>query len=134
MFTWRHLRKMLGRWLPARRGFVFEEGLGRILLELAEREGRSVNGVASDLLSFALEERLSAEETLRRWYGLTAREQQVAALLCQGYSNRQIAAVLVISPETVKSHLGRALHKFGLRNKTQLRQTLIGWDFKEWKV
>jgi DNA-binding CsgD family transcriptional regulator len=132
MSVWSRLLQISGRWLPPRHGFVFDEELQGSLQELAEREARPPNAVAADLLSFALEERLAGEAYLRCWHDLTAREQQVVALLCQDYSTRQIAARLVISPETVKSHLRKALRKFGLRNKTQLRQALAGWDFREW--
>jgi DNA-binding CsgD family transcriptional regulator len=125
--------RLLHIWLPPRREFMFDEGVERSLRELAERESRTVNMVAAELLSFAVEERLSTEEYMRRWYGLTPREQQVVALLCQDYSNRQIADLLVISPETVKTHLRKALRKFGLRDKTQLRQAFAGWDFREWE-
>jgi len=130
--VWGWLWRTAGHWLPARREFVFEDDLQSSIQELAEREGRGVNQMAGELLAFALEERLSVEEYLRRWYDLTAREQQVAALVCQNYSNRQIAEMLVISPETVKSHLRKALRKFGLKHKIQLRQVFAGWDFQEW--
>jgi DNA-binding CsgD family transcriptional regulator len=130
--VWGWLWRIPGRWLPSRREFVFEEDLQNSIQELAEREGRGVNEMAGELLAIALDERLSAEEYLRRWYDLTAREQQVAALVCQNYSNRQIAEMLVISPETVKSHLRKALRKFGLKHKIELRQIFAGWDFQEW--
>ena len=44
---------------------------------------------------------------------LSPRERQVTALICQGYTNRQIACRLTISPETVKSHASSILHKLG---------------------
>ena len=51
----------------------------------------------------------------------------------RGCTNRQIAARLVLSPETVKTHLRSVLHKFGLRSKAELRQALAGWDFSGWE-
>ena len=74
-----------------------------------------------------------AENHWKRWQTLTPREQQVAALVCLNHTSRQIAALLVISPETVKTHVGNLLRKFGLPTRQELRQALAGWDFSEWK-
>jgi DNA-binding NarL/FixJ family response regulator len=50
----------------------------------------------------------------------TQREREVVALVAQGLSNGEIAERLVISPLTVKTHLGHALTKSGARDRTQL--------------
>jgi len=116
------------------RGFVFDEELHRSLLELAGRESRPVSEVATEMLAFGLADRLAKEEYYWRWRLLTTREQQVVALVCRGFSSRQIAALLVVSPETVKSHTRNALRKFKLRDKTQLRKILTGWNFGEFQT
>ncbi|MBU3060530.1 LuxR C-terminal-related transcriptional regulator [Nocardia sp. NEAU-G5] len=51
---------------------------------------------------------------------LTAREQQVAELVAQGLSNRQIAQRLVVSPRTVDRHLENILGKLGFSSRTQV--------------
>lgn len=51
---------------------------------------------------------------------LTAREQEVVALVGQGLSNDEIAAKLVISPLTAKTHVTRAMTKTGSRDRAQL--------------
>jgi DNA-binding NarL/FixJ family response regulator len=51
---------------------------------------------------------------------LTRREQQVAAMVAQGATNKEIAEALYVSEHTVKIHLGNILDKLGLRNRQQL--------------
>jgi DNA-binding NarL/FixJ family response regulator len=51
---------------------------------------------------------------------LTEREREVVALVGQGLSNDEIAATLVVSPLTAKTHVSRALTKTGARDRAQL--------------
>ena len=66
------------------------------------------------------------------WEGLSPREQEVVALACLGRTNRQIAARLYLSPETIKTHMRHAQRKFGVANKSELRALLVDWDFSGW--
>jgi DNA-binding NarL/FixJ family response regulator len=56
----------------------------------------------------------------------TPRETQVAAMLREGRSNREIAAELVVSPDTVKHHVGRVLRKLGASNRADAAAILSG--------
>jgi two-component system, NarL family, response regulator LiaR len=50
---------------------------------------------------------------------LTAREQEVLALIARGFSNKRIARELGIAEKTVKTHVGHVLAKLGVADRTQ---------------
>ena len=51
---------------------------------------------------------------------LTEREREVLALVAAGHSNEEIADELVVSPATVKTHVGRVMAKLDAHDRAQL--------------
>jgi DNA-binding CsgD family transcriptional regulator len=59
--------------------------------------------------------------------GLTEREREVAILVAQGRSNREIAAALVLTERTTKAHVGNILSKLGFSSRTQI----VAWAIEK---
>lgn len=51
---------------------------------------------------------------------LTNREREVVAMVARGLTNDEIAAQMVISPTTAKTHVSRAMTKLGARDRAQM--------------
>lgn len=127
LLDWIGLRQKSGP-----RYFEVSESLHVSIKTLAEHEGRSEQELLPDLLAAGLTQYRSAEELWLQWETLSERERDVTALACLGLTNRQIAARLSLSPETVKTHIRNILLKFNSKSKEGLRRMLAGWDFSGW--
>ncbi|MEU6792625.1 response regulator transcription factor [Nonomuraea wenchangensis] len=90
-------------------------------------QGVRVAARGDALLSPAITRRLIGEYVARRpgpspeaLGVLTNREREVTALVARGLSNDEIAAHMVISPTTAKTHVSRAMTKLRARDRAQL--------------
>ena len=113
--------------------FALDEHLHSALEDLAEQEKRPAEDLQADLLATAMAHRHANGDLWKRWQLLSPREQQVGALACLGYTNRQMAARLGVAEATVKTHIKNMLLKFDLHGKVELRMMLGEWDFSEWE-
>jgi LuxR family transcriptional regulator, regulator of acetate metabolism len=98
----------------------------RFQQQAAEQLARSASGVLGGLsgeiplLGFAEPAPVTPWQSKSELVSdLTRREYEVLQLMTKGASNREIAAQLFLSEETVKSHVKRILHKFGVANRGQ---------------
>ncbi|WP_218021066.1 response regulator [Nocardia crassostreae] len=103
-------------------GFLLKDvsalALGDVVRAVARGDAMLAPSVTRRLLErFTRSDRLTL--TVDRSEALTARENDVLILIARGLSNAEIASELVISEQTVKTHVGRILDKLGLRDRTQ---------------
>jgi predicted ATPase/DNA-binding CsgD family transcriptional regulator len=56
----------------------------------------------------------------KKFGGLTGREREVAELIAEGKSNREIAEALVVTVRTVEAHITRILDKLGFKSRTEI--------------
>jgi predicted ATPase/DNA-binding CsgD family transcriptional regulator len=87
---------------------------GRALtLEQAIEEATAPQATQDNVMSRAVTPTASMSQ-------LTRREREVAVLVAQGLSNRQIAMSLVVSERTVHGHVASILSKLGYRSRAQI--------------
>ena len=104
-------------------GFLLKDASRAQLLE-AVRTVHSGDGLLSPAITRRLIEYVAARAAPREppaalLEELTPREREILVLVARGLSNAEIAARLVISEATVKSHVGAMLMKLALRDRVQ---------------
>jgi len=67
----------------------------------------------------------SVRRDKEKHHGLTAREREVAALIAQGKSNREIAETLVLSERTIEGHVSNVFNKLGFTARTQIAAWVV---------
>ena len=105
--------------------------LGEKSFERLRAEGRRMN--LEDAIAYAVEpskalkrDGESAEHRTQRRTGVLApREREVAALITEGKTNREIAAHLSISEGTVEAHVQHILNKLGMNTRAQIAAWMV---------
>jgi DNA-binding CsgD family transcriptional regulator len=136
MSIWDRLLYLIGlRPTPGPRTYRFDasESLQVTLSTLSSDEGRPEHDLIPDILAAGLTQYTANERLWDRWESLSPRERDVTALVCLGYTNREIAARLNIAPDTVKDRLSSVFRKFNINKRNDLRALFSHWDFDEWE-
>jgi len=98
----------------------------------AAQEMFSAGGFAAFASRAEVESRATGERVGKRGAGahdrLTAQEAEVARLVADGNSNRQVAGLLFISENTVQYHLRKVFRKIGVSSRTQLARIVLDQD------
>jgi DNA-binding NarL/FixJ family response regulator len=94
--------------------------LVRAVREVAAGEALLSPSVTRTLIAEFAARPTRAERTPSSMEVLTEREREVVALVAQGLSNDEIAAELVVSPATARTHVSRAMVKLHARDRAQL--------------
>jgi DNA-binding CsgD family transcriptional regulator len=109
-----------GIWLGLRitrgRETVRETVVVREVLVPVEAPAASVAGMLAPAFD------TGRQQAQQQALGITAREMEILTLVARGLSNREIAAELFVSENTVKTHCSRAFDKLGAVRRTQAVQ------------
>ena len=105
-------------------GFLLKDVTAERLFEgvrvVASGDSLLAPGITRRLISeFAQQRPAAASHPPATLGALTPRETEVLKLMAEGLSNLEIAARLVVTEDTVKTHVSRTLGKLGLRDRTQ---------------
>ena len=89
-------------------------------VQAALADGRAMS--LDDVIAFAMSiaQRDADDQTDGQVGKLSPREREVAILLAEGCTNRQIAERLVVSERTAENHVQRLMNRLGLRSRTQV--------------
>jgi ATP/maltotriose-dependent transcriptional regulator MalT len=123
------LRKKQERRYP--RVYSKDEQLVLEVREMAVTQRRGEQEVYDELIESGMNVLRDKDKYADVWNSLSHREQQVTALTCLGYRSHEIAGMLGISYETIRTHSKHVYAKFDL-NRKELRLTLKRWNFEEW--
>ncbi|WP_433673048.1 protein kinase domain-containing protein [Nocardia sp. CA-136227] len=102
--------------------------LGAARFDTAWRRGRAMRVNAA--VAYALNEERPADAPRPGATTLTKRERQVAGLVAEGLTNKQIATQLVIAQRTVDAHVEHILAKLGFNSRAQIAAWIVDADQK----
>ena len=103
-----------------RLGLAGEMAAAEELLQQLEAGATSAGAARSSSVAWSTSRAAAAN--------LTAREREVASLVAQGLTNREIADRLVLSVRTVEGHIDRVLGKLAFHTRTQLAMWVTETD------
>lgn len=114
-------------------GYVRKDADPQALLDAIRAASRGRTQIDASVAGALLQELTRERSPSRAEAPLTEREQEVLRELAHGHTNHEIAEALVVSDETVKTHVGNILSKLQLAHRAQaiiyaLKRGLISLD------
>ena len=94
------------------------------ILKLSEIEGIEPEKFIEKLFIFSINEYYRSNEFYVLWGKLTARERELAEYLCKNYTRDEIAEELVLSRNTVDTHIRNILKKTDLHSSNELATSI----------
>jgi len=112
-------------------GYVRKDALPEVLLDAVRSAARGQSLLDPGIAGAVLKE--LSQTSAARPATLSEREQEVLQHLALGRTNREISELMIVSPETVKTHVGNILTKLQLAHRMQaviyaLKQGMISLD------
>ncbi|BCL81279.1 DNA-binding response regulator [Ktedonobacteria bacterium brp13] len=112
-------------------GYVRKDALPEVLLDAIRSAARGQSLLDPGIADAVLKE--LSQTSAARSTSLSEREQEVLQHLALGRTNREISELMIVSPETVKTHVGNILTKLQLAHRAQaviyaLKQGMISLD------
>lgn len=117
---------------PKPSGFYLTRSITRKIRYLANLHDTPAEQIFLNALEIGLAQQVADSQSIRKWHTLTPKEQEVAALICLGLANDEIATELSIAIGTVKAHVSHILHKLAAENRTHLQEQLRWWHVEDW--
>ncbi|WP_412752119.1 response regulator [Krasilnikovia sp. M28-CT-15] len=103
-------------------GFLLKDAPGSELVQAVRVVAAGESLLAPSITRRLIEEFAARQEPRPKVLSLNAltpRETEVLTLIARGQSNAEIAAVLTVAEQTVKTHVGRIFTKLNLRDRAQ---------------
>lgn len=103
-------------------GYLLKDSAGKDLLTAVEAvaAGRAFFSPAIERLMLDDYVRRAATGVVDRYETLSEREREIFQLIAEARSNKEVAALLEISPATVETHRARILQKLDIHNVAEL--------------
>ena len=106
-------------------GYVLKSSADRDLVEACRAAMRGEPFLYPGAVTALIRDFLAREDTNDDLEPLTPRELEILKLIAEAHSTREIADILVISPETVERHRANILGKLGMRDRVELTRYAI---------
>ena len=123
-FETARLQHAYGRWLRRQRRVIEARTQLRAAADIFTELGATPWALRSDAELQATGERVERDADARQL--LTPQEFQIAQMVAEGQTSREIAARLFLSPRTVDSHLYRTYRKVGVLSRAELARLFVG--------